>query len=157
MWGFFFRAEPVRSFADAKTSDVARFRRFFHAALERGVYLAPSAFEAAFMSSAHTDRDVDETLDRLRRHGDGVGGMNAPDGARSPSVAVCATASPSRRDAHGPHPPAQRSETLIRVLLSARAPAAPRVCRPSAGSTCSTRRRQPDGARRLGRRVADRA
>jgi glutamate-1-semialdehyde 2,1-aminomutase len=65
MWGFFFREEPVRSFADAKTSDVARFGRFFHAALDRGVYLAPSAFEAAFMSSAHTDHVVDETLDRL--------------------------------------------------------------------------------------------
>jgi glutamate-1-semialdehyde 2,1-aminomutase len=65
MWGFFFRAEPVRNFADAKTSDVDRFRRFFHAALDRGVYLAPSAFEAAFMSSAHSDRDLDDTLDRL--------------------------------------------------------------------------------------------
>ncbi|HET7375006.1 MAG TPA: glutamate-1-semialdehyde 2,1-aminomutase [Gemmatimonadaceae bacterium] len=65
MWGFFFRAEPVRSFADAKTSDVERFKRFFHAALERGVYLAPSAFEAAFMSAAHTDADVNETLQRL--------------------------------------------------------------------------------------------
>jgi glutamate-1-semialdehyde 2,1-aminomutase len=65
MWGFFFRDEPVRSFADAKTSDVERFGRFFHAALERGVYLAPSAFEAAFMSSAHTDEVVDQTLDRL--------------------------------------------------------------------------------------------
>ena len=65
MWGFFFRAEPVRSFADAKTCDVERFKRFFHAALARGVYLAPSAFEAAFMSSAHSDADVDETLNRL--------------------------------------------------------------------------------------------
>jgi glutamate-1-semialdehyde 2,1-aminomutase len=65
MWGFFFRAEPVRNFADAKTSDVDRFKRFFHAALDRGVYLAPSAFEAAFMSSAHTDADIDETLSRL--------------------------------------------------------------------------------------------
>ena len=65
MWGFFFREEPVRSFADAKTSDVARFGKFFHAALERGVYLAPSAFEAAFMSSAHTNHVIDETLDRL--------------------------------------------------------------------------------------------
>ncbi len=65
MWGFFFRAEPVRSFADAKTSDVERFRRFFHAALDRGVYLAPSAFEAAFMSSAHDDAVIDATLDRL--------------------------------------------------------------------------------------------
>ena len=65
MWGFFFRAEPVRSFADAKTADVARFRRFFHAALERGVYLAPSAFEAAFMSAAHDDSEIDLTLERL--------------------------------------------------------------------------------------------
>jgi glutamate-1-semialdehyde 2,1-aminomutase len=65
MWGFFFRAEPVRSFADAKTADIARFRRFFHAALERGVYLAPSAFEAAFMSAAHGDAEIDLTLERL--------------------------------------------------------------------------------------------
>jgi glutamate-1-semialdehyde 2,1-aminomutase len=65
MWGFFFRAEPVRSFTDAKTSDVDRFKRFFHAALDRGVYLAPSAFEAAFMSAAHTDEDISETLNRL--------------------------------------------------------------------------------------------
>ena len=65
MWGFFFRAEPVRSFVDAKSSDVARFRRFFHAALERGVYLAPSAFEAGFMSSAHGEAEIDLTLERL--------------------------------------------------------------------------------------------
>jgi glutamate-1-semialdehyde 2,1-aminomutase len=65
MWGFFFRAEPVRSFADARTADVARFRRFFHAALERGVYLAPSAFEAGFLSSAHGDAEIDETIQRL--------------------------------------------------------------------------------------------
>ena len=65
MWGFFFRAEPVRSFTDAKGSDVERFKRFFHAALERGVYLAPSAFEAAFMSAAHSDADIDDTLQRL--------------------------------------------------------------------------------------------
>jgi glutamate-1-semialdehyde 2,1-aminomutase len=65
MFGFFFRAEPVRNFAEAKTSDVELFKRFFHAALDRGVYLAPSAFEAGFMSSAHSDADVDETLTRL--------------------------------------------------------------------------------------------
>ena len=65
MWGFFFRAEPVRSFADAKEADTKRHARFFHAALERGVYLAPSAFEAAFMSAAHADDDVEEALDRL--------------------------------------------------------------------------------------------
>src|SRR5205814_6215632 len=65
MWGMFFRAEPVRSFADAKESDTQMFSRFFHAALDRGVYLAPSAFEAAFMSAAHSDADIDETLARL--------------------------------------------------------------------------------------------
>ena len=65
MWGFSFRAEPVRNFADAKGSDVERFKRFFHAALERGVYLAPSAFEAAFMSDAHDDAIIEETLNRL--------------------------------------------------------------------------------------------
>ncbi|MFI5257935.1 MAG: glutamate-1-semialdehyde 2,1-aminomutase [Gemmatimonadales bacterium] len=65
MFGFFFRAEPVRSFADAKSSDVELFRRFFHAALDRGVYLAPSAFEAAFVSAAHGDAEIATTLERL--------------------------------------------------------------------------------------------
>jgi glutamate-1-semialdehyde 2,1-aminomutase len=65
MFGFFFRAEPVRSFADAKESDVALFCRFFHAALARGVYFAPSAFEAAFVSSAHGDAEIAQTLERV--------------------------------------------------------------------------------------------
>ncbi|MDQ6635440.1 MAG: glutamate-1-semialdehyde 2,1-aminomutase [Gemmatimonadota bacterium] len=65
MFGFFFRAEPVRSFADAKTADLELFRRFFHAALARGVYLAPSAFEAGFLSAAHGDAELTLTLERL--------------------------------------------------------------------------------------------
>lgn len=65
MWGFFFRAEPVRNFADARSSNTDRFRRFFHEALANGVYLAPSAFEAAFMSAAHSDDDVALALDRF--------------------------------------------------------------------------------------------
>ena len=65
MWGFFFNPGPVRDFAMAKQSDVDFFKRFFHAALERGIYLAPSAFEAGFMSAAHGDGEVDETLNRL--------------------------------------------------------------------------------------------
>ena len=65
MFGFFFRAEPVRSYADARTADVELFRRFFHAALDRGVYLAPSAFEAGFMSAAHGDVEIALTLERL--------------------------------------------------------------------------------------------
>ena len=65
MWGFFFHAGPIANFAEAKTSDVPLFNRFFHAARERGVYLAPSAFEAAFMSAAHGDDVVADTLERL--------------------------------------------------------------------------------------------
>ena len=65
MFGFFFRAEPVRSYADARTADVELFRRFFHAALDRGVYLAPSAFEAGFVSAAHGDDEIALTLTRL--------------------------------------------------------------------------------------------
>jgi glutamate-1-semialdehyde 2,1-aminomutase len=66
MWGFFFAARPARNFMDAKASDVNRFRRFFHAALDRGVYLAPSPFEACFMSAAHGDAEVATTLERMR-------------------------------------------------------------------------------------------
>ena len=67
MWGFFFHEGPVRDFAAAKEADVEMFRKFFHASLDRGIYLAPSAFEAGFMSAAHGDREVDETLDRLEQ------------------------------------------------------------------------------------------
>lgn len=67
MWGFFFHAGPVRDFATAKEADVEMFRKFFHASLDHGIYLAPSAFEAGFMSAAHGDREVDETLDRLEQ------------------------------------------------------------------------------------------
>ena len=66
MWGFFFTASPVRNFVAAKASDADLFRRFFHAALERGVYLAPSPFEACFMSAAHGDAEVSTALERMR-------------------------------------------------------------------------------------------
>lgn len=66
MWGLFFSERPVRNFSDAKASDVQLFRRFFHAALDRGVYLAPSAFESCFMSAAHGDEEVELALDRMR-------------------------------------------------------------------------------------------
>jgi glutamate-1-semialdehyde 2,1-aminomutase len=65
MWGFFFHEGPVTNFDQAKQSDVEMYKRFFHEALKRGVYLAPSAFEAAFMSASHGDREVGETLTRL--------------------------------------------------------------------------------------------
>jgi glutamate-1-semialdehyde 2,1-aminomutase len=53
----------VTDYATAKTSDTALFGRFFHGMLERGVYLPPAQFEAAFMSLAHTERDVDQTVE----------------------------------------------------------------------------------------------
>ena len=65
MWGIYFTAGPVRSYADAKRTDTALFARWHKAALARGVFLAPSAFEAAFVSSAHTDADIDFTITQL--------------------------------------------------------------------------------------------
>jgi glutamate-1-semialdehyde 2,1-aminomutase len=66
MWGTFFAEGPVRDFADARRTDVALFRRYFHECLERGVFFAPSAFEAGFLSTAHTETDVEETIGRAR-------------------------------------------------------------------------------------------
>ena len=66
MWGVFLASGPVRSFDDARRSDVALFQRFYHGVLRRGVFFAPSAFEAGFMSTAHTDHDVEETVSRAR-------------------------------------------------------------------------------------------
>ena len=63
MFGFFFHPGPVRSFEEAKKSQLSRFRRFFGAMLERGIYLAPSAFEAGFVSLAHRPADIAETLE----------------------------------------------------------------------------------------------
>ncbi len=63
MFGLFFTAaETVTDFAAVTACDVERFKRFFHGMLKRGVYLAPSAFEAGFVSSAHTEADIDATI-----------------------------------------------------------------------------------------------
>jgi len=59
----FFCRGPVTDYASAKTSDTALFARFFHALLKRGVYLPPAQFEAAFVSLAHTEADVDRTIE----------------------------------------------------------------------------------------------
>ncbi|MGN6381861.1 MAG: glutamate-1-semialdehyde 2,1-aminomutase [Dyella sp.] len=66
MFGLFFTAEKVETFAQATAADAAMFNRFFHGMLARGVYLAPSAFEAGFMSSAHSDQDIADTLQAAR-------------------------------------------------------------------------------------------
>jgi glutamate-1-semialdehyde 2,1-aminomutase len=63
MFTGFFSADPVSDYVSAKKADTRRYAHFFHAMLQRGVYLAPSQFEAGFMSLAHTQADVDATLE----------------------------------------------------------------------------------------------
>ena len=64
MFGLFFSDEDkITSFAQVMNCDQERFRKFFHAMLEKGIYLAPSAFEAGFVSAAHTDRDIADTIE----------------------------------------------------------------------------------------------
>jgi glutamate-1-semialdehyde 2,1-aminomutase len=67
MFGFFFHPGPVDSFAQAQQSDAAAFKRFFAAMLDDGVYLAPSPYEAGFVSLAHKKRDIAQTLDAAER------------------------------------------------------------------------------------------
>ncbi|MDG4561281.1 MAG: glutamate-1-semialdehyde 2,1-aminomutase [Candidatus Competibacter sp.] len=67
MFGLFFTAENVTNYAQATACDVERFKTFFHGMLAEGVYFAPSAFEAGFMSSAHTEADLDATAVAARR------------------------------------------------------------------------------------------
>ncbi len=62
MWGLFFSATPVTDYASAQRCDRARFAHFFHAMLQHGVYLAPSPFEAGFLSTAHGPAEVEATL-----------------------------------------------------------------------------------------------
>jgi len=66
MFGLFFSSERVDTYAQAIACDTAAFNRFFHAMLERGVYLAPSAFEAGFLSSAHGDTEIARTVEAAR-------------------------------------------------------------------------------------------
>ena len=66
MFTSFFSAEPVVDYASAKKSDTQRFGRFFRGMLARGIYLAPSQFEAAFLSLAHTEADIDAAIAAAR-------------------------------------------------------------------------------------------
>ena len=66
MFTYFFSSEPVSDYESAKKCDTARFRRFFHHMLDRGIYLAPSQFEAGFVSAAHTEADIQQTLSAAR-------------------------------------------------------------------------------------------
>ncbi|CBN57997.1 MULTISPECIES: glutamate-1-semialdehyde 2,1-aminomutase [Kamptonema] len=66
MFGLFFTGGPVHNYEDAKKSDLSKFSRFHRGMLERGIYLAPSQFEAGFTSVAHSDEDIDRTLAAAR-------------------------------------------------------------------------------------------
>lgn len=63
MFGLFFTEQQVSSFSQVMQCDQELFKRFFHGMLQQGVYLAPSAFEAGFVSAAHSDEDIEKTLD----------------------------------------------------------------------------------------------
>jgi glutamate-1-semialdehyde 2,1-aminomutase len=63
MFGLFFTAvDKIENFEQVSTCDVERFKRFFHGMLEKGIYLAPSAFEAGFLSAAHGEKEIQATL-----------------------------------------------------------------------------------------------
>ena len=67
MFGLFFtEAASVENFAQVSACDGERFNTFFHGMLEEGIYLAPSSFEAGFVSSAHGEREIDKTLSAAR-------------------------------------------------------------------------------------------
>jgi glutamate-1-semialdehyde 2,1-aminomutase len=62
MFGLYFAATPPATYAEVMAMDAAAFNRFFHAMLDAGIYLAPSAFEAGFVSAAHTPGDIAATI-----------------------------------------------------------------------------------------------
>ena len=62
MFGFFFTDQRVSSFSQVTACDADKFKAFFHHMLERGIYLAPSAFEAGFISVTHSDQDISDTV-----------------------------------------------------------------------------------------------
>jgi glutamate-1-semialdehyde 2,1-aminomutase len=62
----FFTDKPVRNFTDVQSTDIERFKKFFAAMLNRGIYLAPSAYEAMFVSLAHSSEDIVKTVEAAR-------------------------------------------------------------------------------------------
>jgi glutamate-1-semialdehyde 2,1-aminomutase len=68
MFGLFFtEAKKIETFADVMKCDVERFKKFYHGMLKEGIYLAPSAFEAGFVSAAHNDEEINKTLDAAEK------------------------------------------------------------------------------------------
>jgi glutamate-1-semialdehyde 2,1-aminomutase len=71
----FFTDKPVRNFDDVRATDIAAFKRFFAEMLQRGIYLAPSAYEAMFVSLAHTKQDIERTVEAAEESFRAVAGM----------------------------------------------------------------------------------
>jgi glutamate-1-semialdehyde 2,1-aminomutase len=67
MFGLFFSDQQVTSFEQATQCNIDQFKDFFHGMLDEGVYLAPSAYEAGFVSAAHTEADLQQTIDAADR------------------------------------------------------------------------------------------
>ena len=67
MFGLYFSAQPPTSYAEVMQCGKEAFNRFFHAMLEEGVYFAPSAFEAGFVSAAHTETDISQTIEAAKK------------------------------------------------------------------------------------------
>jgi glutamate-1-semialdehyde 2,1-aminomutase len=67
MFGLYFAPRPPQSFAEVMQCDREAFNRFFHAMLDQGIYLAPSAYEAGFVSAAHSDADIAATIEAARK------------------------------------------------------------------------------------------
>ncbi len=65
MFGFYFTDKKIETFADLKYCDIDRFKKFFHAMLQAGIYLAPSAYEAGFLSSAHGEKELAKTFSAI--------------------------------------------------------------------------------------------
>lgn len=74
LWGLFFSSEPVRDYRGAQRADGDAYRRFFHAMLQAGVYLPPSPYETCFLSTAHTEEDIERTVEAARQALGGLGG-----------------------------------------------------------------------------------
>lgn len=66
MFCLYFTKKPVKRWSDAATADIERFRKYFHRMIDEGIYLAPSPFEAGFLSAAHSEEDVDRTIEAAR-------------------------------------------------------------------------------------------
>ena len=67
MFGLFFSDQQVHSFEQATQCNLEQFRQFFHGMLDEGVYMAPSAYEAGFISSAHMNEELDRTIEAAKR------------------------------------------------------------------------------------------